>query len=272
MVLAPLSFAAETTYQLKPFPQQPGQVVTIRSSSKSTDGKVIVQRGDSKTEGAMSIQRTRHIEQRLVTSGGAAGIAFKVLEDSSVATDELEAPGKRIRQTAALTGETVEGFQDTFRRWHLYLKGKTANNRAAVELSELEAYANRRWFVNGPVRIGQSWPAEPAFIRHLVLRDLGDAELKATMTLEAVKDIGGLRTAVVACKLETVGARGKSGDEPAATATINATGKVHITLATMLDRELVLNGTLQSTGRNGDNLTTAVLPFTIRMTKTVAKR
>ena len=89
------------------------------------------------------------------------------------------------------------------------------------------------------------------------------------MTLEAVKNIDGVETAILAFKLKTLGARGKSPEQLEASASIEASGKIHLSLDTMLDREMILEGILKTSARNGDSQTSVVLPFTIRTTKMV---
>lgn len=269
LAILPATLPAQTSYLLKPFEQQAGEVMVIRSSSVSSKGKMVIERGGEKTEGALSIQRSRLLERRALATGGGKGLSYKILEDTVVTANDLEGPNSRKKLLAALTGQTVVGFQDSSEQWQFYLEGKTATNRQAVELSELQAYANRRWFVPRPVKIGESWPIDPAFFRHLILRDLGDIELKASMTLESVENIGGERTAILAFKLDTLGARGNSAAQMQASASINASGKLHLTLDTMLDREILLNGTLKTSARSGDNGTSVVLPFTIRTVKTI---
>ena len=264
----PVSLSAEKAYLLKPFDQKTGQVLSIRSSSVSSNGKVILTRGGKTTEGALSMQRSRSLERRVVSSGANKGLSYEIIQDTRVSANDLEGPNGQTTLSAALTGHSVIGFQDNFGQWQLYLEGKTATNRQAVELSELQAYTNRRWFVNSPVKIGESWPIDPAFFRHLILRDLGNARLAASMTLEAIKNIDGVETAILAFKLNTLGARDKSPRQLEASASIEASGKIYLALDTMLDREMILDGILKTSARNGDNQTSVILPFSIRTIKT----
>ena len=205
----------------------------------------------------------------MASKGGNKSLSYKILEDIAVSSNELEGPNSQTRNVAALTGQTVVGLRDNFGQWQFYLEGATAGNRQVDELSELQAYENRRWFVDRPVKIGESWPINPAFFRHLLLRDLGKAQLKASMTLEEVKDIDGVRTAILAFTLNTLGARDKSAGQPEASASISATGKLYFSLDTMLDREMLLDGTLKTSARKGDSSTSVIIPFTIRSTKTI---
>ena len=268
MAALPSLAQGETSYLLKPHHQRAGQVVSIRSTSTSSDGKIIIQQGAETTEGAMSIQRKRVIERRVVTSGGATGLSYKIISDTTLTTNELGSE-KRAQRFSPLSGKTAIGYQVSMGRWHLYLADQTATNRQAVELAELEAYANRRLFSPQAVKIGQSWQVDPAFFRHIVLRDLGDIKLKATMTLKEVKNIDGESTAVLAFNLDTVGVKGDSASQSAATASINATGTMHLSLDTMLDREFSLTGTSKTTAIQGDNTTTAIIPFNMRITKSI---
>lgn len=265
----PASLHAETSYHLKPFEQQADQVLDIRISSRSSEGRMIVNSEGEKSEGALSMQRSRNLERRVVSQGGAKGLSYKILEDIAVSSNELEGPNSQTRHVAALTGQTVVGLRDNFGQWQFYMEGSTADNRQVDELYELQAYENRRWFVDYPVKIGESWPINPAFFRHLLLRDLGKAQLKASMTLEDVKDVDGTRTAILSFKLDTIEVRDKGAAQSEASASISATGKLHFSLDTMLDREMVFSGLLKTSARNGDHQTSVILPFTIRSTKTI---
>ena len=88
------------------------------------------------------------------------------------------------------------------------------------------------------------------------------------MTLEAIKNIDGVETAILAFKLNTLGARDKSPRQLEASASIEASGKIYLALDTMLDREMILDGILKTSARNGDNQTSVILPFSIRTIKT----
>jgi hypothetical protein len=270
LAVLPNMAPAETSYLLKPYDQRPGQVTTIQSTSTSSNGKVIIQQGAKKTEEAMSIQRSRIFERRIVSNGNSTGLSYKILKDISLTANELESK-KQSKSTSPLTGKTAIGFKVSTERWLLYLEDQTATNRQAVELVELEAYANRRLFSPQAVKVGDSWQVDPAFIRHVVLRDLGDTKLTATMTLKSVQNIRGERTAVLSFKLDTVGVKGDSTSQSAATASIKATGTMLLSLDTMLDREFTIDGTLQTTAIQGDHTITAILPFNIRLTKAVAR-
>ncbi len=57
LAILPATLPAQTSYLLKPFEQQAGEVMVIRSSSVSSKGKMVIERGGEKTEGALSMLR-----------------------------------------------------------------------------------------------------------------------------------------------------------------------------------------------------------------------
>ena len=230
-----------------------------------------VTRGDSVQKGSLSITRARLWERRLIGSGPKTQLQYQIISDQTTTLTELAGKQGTDVVTGALVGKTVFGFRDTMRRWRLFLRGQTADNRQAADISELEAYENRRWFMETPVRIGQTWPIDPAFIRHLTERDLGKGKINATMTFQSVERIDNEPTAVLTFKIETLGSMSTLtlGGVGGGTASISVTGTIHLSLDTMLDKKLTMTGTLSTIATEGVQSTLVILPINMTVTKTL---
>ena len=57
LAILPATLLAQTSYLLKPYEQQAGQVLIIRSSSGCSEGKMVIERGGEKIEGALTMLR-----------------------------------------------------------------------------------------------------------------------------------------------------------------------------------------------------------------------
>ena len=114
-------------------------------------------------------------------------------------------------------------------------------------------------------RLGDTWDIDPGFVRHLIARDFGAAATEATLTLREIRTASEQRTAILDCRVKTKGER-KGAD---AGAGIALEGTLEIDLATMLDRRLVLKGSLVTHTASAARKKTVRLPLTIEVTKTL---
>lgn len=251
--------AAAPLLTLRPYAQPSGQTLRIQTTTTSKGGRIIVEGHGEKAEGTTRLHRTRTLERRTAEDGTT--VHYTIIKDSSESSNELNLPTRPGSQTSALTGKTAAGFRDSTGHWHLYLPGKTPTSVQATELAELGSLENRRWFADRPVKIGESWEIDPSFLRRLLLRDPGTASLEATVTLTTVRNIAGTDTAVLTLKIQSVATQRDTPNAPSETATLNATGTLLVSLDTMLDRSLIIEGSLLSTSRANGTLTTLVLPF-----------
>lgn len=256
-LLTPAS--AEPEVALRSYSQPGGQALRIQTTTTSHDGRIIIEGNGEKSEGSMRLHRSRTLQRH--TSADGTSVQYTVVQDTSESSNELDAPTRPGSQTSALTGKTAAGFRDSTGHWHFYLAGKTPTSVEATELAELGSLENRRWFAGHPVKIGESWEIDPSFLRHLLLRDPGSASLEASVTLKEIKKVAGTDTAVLTLKIQSVAAQRDTPEAPTETATLNATGTLMVSLDTMLDHELIIEGSLLSTSRANGTLTTLILPF-----------
>ena len=267
LLAAPLA-SAEFIF-LKPHRPEPGTTVRILTKSSSQEGTITVTEGEKVNQGPMNIVRERVLLRKATQVGGAPKLEYQVVRDSSTTSVGLNGPLQTECKIAALAGQTVLGMRDGYGHWRLFLRDRIASNGQAIELVELESYENRRWFINGPVEVGQSWPIDPTFIRHITHRDTGNATVEASATLERVELIAGERTAVITLSIESSGSKKGSAFESGAGVLISLKGSLHVTLKDMLDTRLALKGTLVTVSKEGNRLTKVRLPLTMAIVKSV---
>lgn len=265
--MSPLLQAQNKFYQFSSFQQPAGETIEIRSVSHSKDGTVEIIRDGVVQKGSISIKRTRLIQRHHSSEQGAAKISYKVLSDQSSTTTNLA--GQKDEQIAngELVGHTVFGLRDKQQLWRLFLDGNIANGKQAIEIAELEAYENRQWFPEQPVKLGQSWPIQPGFIRHLIERDLAKSDTKASMTFSAVKQINGQEMAILSFQADTVGLEKKPITDKNSSAAISVSGTLHIDMKTMLDTFLSVEGVLTTHVNQMGQSTRITLPIKSTMTK-----
>ena len=260
-----------TLYTLKKHIQGPGQAVRITSVSDTRGGTMTVRRGNTKDHGKMGLRRERVFQRRILNDGKNVTLEYQILKDTVTTAMALDGPATTRADEAALTGKVVLGFRDAMGRWRLFLKRATSTNAQAAELAELEAYENRRWFLDRPVRIGETWTIDPAFVRHLSERDIDYAEVTATATLKDVVEIDGEPTAVLGVSVRSLGSKENPIADRASGVMVSLTGTLQVSLATMLDKRLKMEGSFTTIARRGDTSTTVDLPFKTEVLKTIIR-
>ena len=260
---------ASNFHLLKPHETQPGEVIQHQSVSDSQNGTITVDVGSKKKSGRISIKRSRTLERRMLGSGAKAKLQYRTLAELTTTTTEYGKTKDTNSKSGILLGKTVSGFRDNTKLWRLFLESGSAGAELTQQISELEAYENRRWFLSQPVRIGQSWPINPAFIRHLTERDLGESEVKAAMTFKSIETIDDEPSAVLTFKIETLGKNIDANQELKSAARISLNGVIYLSLKTMLDKKSRMLGTL-TTMANEDGRTTVVsLPVDMTVEKSI---
>jgi hypothetical protein len=271
LCLTPSLSLAQAVYPLRVHDQKSGEVVRIHTKTDAPNGTMTSTRGAEETKAKMTLKRERILERRYTIEGATAKLEYRVVSDTTATGVEVGGVMESSNAASPLTGKSVFGFRDTYGRWRLFLEGATAGNAQAMELSQLEAYENRRVFIDQPVRVGQTWDIDPNFLRHLTERDVGHAEVKASARLDSIKEIDGEETAVITLNVQTVGTTDEPGGLAARGAAITASGELHVSLATMLDKKLVLYGSLTTGARNGLERTRVHLPFRTEVIKTITR-
>jgi hypothetical protein len=263
------AFAQTQSYLLKRQEFLPGQTVVTRTSSDASNGQITIISGSSIQKGTSSIKRQRVIVRRIIGSGPTAKLEYTILIDQTHRAMSLGETKSEKTIRGSLTGQILYGLRDDMSRWRLFLKGKTATNQQAIDLVELEAYENRQWFQANPVKVGDTWFIEPAFIRNFIERDMGKALVEATMTFKAVEIIDGEQTAVLTFKIKSQARKEEDNSFRTSSAIANLNGTLYVSLNTMLDKKLIMSGSLTTTVRQNGVSSIIKSPVTYTVTKSL---
>ena len=253
----------------KPFQPAPGQTLVIKTSSESLNGEIIVTRGAEVRRGTLDHRSHETLARTVSPTAAQEKLEYRTLASQRRVTTRFGETEATDTTTGALLGITVEGLRDQGKQWRLFTANNSNPPKVAEAVSELEAYENRRLFLEQPVRIGQSWPIDPGFVRHLIERDLGKSPLKANMTFKAVETIGGEPTALFDFSIESVGAKQEQDDKKRSAASVSLTGTLQVDLKTMLDRKTTLTGSLTSMVVTDDQSTSVTLPIHMTITRSL---
>jgi len=219
-------------------------------------------------KGTSTVKRQRTYERRILGSGPTSKLQYTVLIDQTYRKIKIGTKLNESTDRGALVGQIVYGFRDELHHWRLFLKGRTATKRQAVELIEIESYENRRLFQASPVKVGDTWSFEPGFVRNFIERDLGPAYIDAKMTLKSVETIDGEPTAVLSFTIQT-NARKAIDNSRISSAIIDLHGTLYVSLTTMLDKKMTMAGTVTTTTRQNGITSTIASPVTYIVTKTI---
>lgn len=263
--------AAETAglHLLQPFQGKPGQTLVIKTSSESNNGEIIVTEGAAIRKGALSIKSNETLERTISGTGAEQKLQYRTLVDQRSITSRFGSTENSETTTGALIGKTVEGMRDQSKQWRLFAANNSMTTKTANAVSELEAYENRRLFIDQPVAIGQSWPIDPGFIRHLIERDLGKTPIKAVMTFKAIETIDDEPTAMLSFTIESAGTKQVEGTEKQSAARISVTGNLQVVLSNMLDKKTTITGSLTTMTISEDKSTSVTIPINMTVTKSL---
>jgi hypothetical protein len=261
LVFASHASPGAETYEFAPYEQSPGGKVRIETSTSTRDGKVIFMKDGVRREGKIELRRTRTMERQVKVAGETRTVSYRILSDSLVTTRLLDGQPTREITRSPLIGKTISGTAADDGPTRLTTRQQAANDEVRRQIAEVEAFENRNWLPSRPVKVGDSWPIDAAFVRHLLLRDLRDASIESSMTFKEVREIDGVETAIFTAAIQSVAVSGGDDTPAGASASINLTGLLHVSLDTMLDTRLVLEGTLTSTNRDETGSTTLLLPL-----------
>lgn len=267
--LSLLAQVAKPEYLLESYESKPGQTVVTRANSKSTNGTITLMKGTALQKGTVSVKRQRIYERRMIGDGPTAKLTYAVLFDELQKSTKLGSKMDAQTVGGSLVGKTIDGLRDDMSSWRLFFRGKTANDQQVADLLELEAYENRRWFQSLPVRVGETWFFEASFIRNFIERDMGKALVEAKMTFKSVEVIDGEETAVLGFTIKSQASKGESQGFQSSSVMADLSGILHVSLATMLDKRLMMTGTLTTTVRQSGMSSVIKSPITYLVTKKV---
>lgn len=237
-----------------------GQTMRTIMETVTEKGTIQILNSEQAGSGEMFIQRVRIFE----ISKTKKGLLYKIQKNDSVASLLWKKEDIPSETKSTLVGRPITALKQND-QWILQLAEGNASPEQAEEIKAFEAYANRDWLPQKPVKIGESWTFEPNFISHVIHKDLKNADTVGTLTLLAVED----GNALISVKIK---GGGSDVDEKGSIskAEVDLTGSVLYSLETGLEIALDLKGYVTSGVQHSNGEIKAVrLPMVIKDRKKI---
>lgn len=269
MALCP---AANAGTRFGPVRLKPGESVRMVAHTETKGGTIETSREGKSRTGTMRVTRDREIVWTLrdPDPGGQLRVMARIPRFQSVSVINFGSGDDTRSEESPLAGKLIAASRDKQGEWKFELDGTPLGQRGRAELEELAAYQNRKWFPDHEVNVGDSWEFDPAWIKLVVERDLSKAQTIATMKLSQIRRSWTKETAVIDVSVRSTGKEWRA-DGRETGASIALAGKMVVNLATMLDEQLELDGTVQSSTRKGIESTKVSLPLRLEVRKSVVK-
>lgn len=225
------------------------------------NGTVKIVGGKQNGNGEMFIQRVRIFEKTRTKDG----YKFDIQQNDSSASFRWGDQEHPSETHSALIGRPVIAKRGED-GWQLSLAEGNASPEQESEIEAFEAYANRDWLPGHPVKIGDSWPCKPGFIRHFINSDTTHTDASGTLTLLAIKD----GNAAVSVHIEGSGTQVDEKKGTISKAGIDLRGTVVFSIKSGLDSGLDLKGKVTSGVQysNGE-IKAVLLPVVIKVRKKI---
>lgn len=267
-----LAAPAPAQVQFGPPRLKPGESIRMVAHTESKDGTVERSTGGKSTIGTMRAVRDREIVWTLrdPDPAGQLRVMARIQRYRTVSLIKLGEEEDMRSEDSRLTGKLIAATRDKEGEWKFELDGTPLGQRDRAELEELGAYQKRKWFPDRAVKVGDSWEFDPAWIKLVIERDLSKAQTIGTMKLTQVRRSWGKETALIDVSVRSTGNEWRA-DGRETTGSLALNGRMTVNLGTMLDEQLLLDGTLESTARKGIESTKLKLPLRMEVKKSVVK-
>lgn len=251
-----------------PVRSQPGQSIRMLSHSETPGGTIIKTTLGGVTRGSLAITGERDLVWTFRPEGADGSRRGMVMVNALSSTTTSVIAGKEdvTREVSPLTGEMFSMGQVAKGAWKFELDGSIRTAVVTEEIDEMTVYLKRQWLPEKPVKLGDSWEFDPAWVNLVVRRDLRHAKTIGTMKLRQVRRTETLQMAVIDVNIRGTGSDFRP-DGTEAKATVELSGELTINLDTMLDEELVLKGKIELSTATATTGTAIVLPVTLRVVK-----
>ncbi len=236
-----------------------GQTVRTIMETVTEEGTIKIVGGKENGSGKMFVQRVRIFEKTRTEDG----FRYNIQKNDSIASFEWKGQETPSETHTALTGRPVLSTRADD-GWKMALAEGNASPEQIAEIKVFEAYANRQWLPGHPVKIGDSWPCQPGFIKHFIQSDLVKTNTGGTLTLLSIED----DNAVVSVNIHGSGEHSEKGT--LSKASIHLTGTAVFSIQTGLDLGLDLKGSVTSGVQHANGEIKAVLlPITLKVRKKI---
>lgn len=149
--------------------------------------------------------------------------------------------------------------------WIITPEEGTPNEEQAVEIENLVALQNRKLLPDGPVFQGDSWNIDPSFLGALLDRNLSAIQPEGELTLLAIEHSPEGDRAVLEVAIEGKGSTATAGGSM----TLHLEGTLLVDVATALERELRLSGSLESVTESDRGRLTTKLPLKLEIKRRI---
>lgn len=267
---AAVSFGADIVFG--PVRAQPGQSVRMISRSETPGGTIELVRDGESSRGTIQISRERDLSWtfRDPAADGTRRGMVSVARISTRTSMSFGGKEETSEDTSPLVGKMFAMSKAPAGDWKFELDGSVPLQQTKKEIDEFTVYLKRQWYPERPVRVGDSWEFDPAWIRMIIEKDLNRAQTIGTMKLRQIRHSAGRQIAVIDVSVRSTGGDFRA-DGSEASAQIELSGQVVVNLTSMLDESLELKGVIvSSSGKPGDSRK-VTLPVNLAVTKTFVR-
>ncbi len=263
-----IALAASTSAGITfgPVRAQPGESVRLVTHSE-TPGGTVQRTTDGKTQnGTLAITRDRELIwtfRQPMPDGTRRGMV-KVPKITTRTVTKINGKEEVTADNSPLNGKMFSMSKSPAGDWKFELDGSVPLTRIQHEIDELTVYLKRDWYPAGrELNVGDSWEFDPAWVKTIIGKDFKNAQTIGTMRVRQVRHAEKRQLAILDVTIASSGAEFRS-DGSTTEASVNLKGQVTVNLETMLDEELLLDGTVTtSTSGNGE---TSKLKLPLRLT------
>lgn len=183
-----------------------GSVVRSEMSFQFPEGNILITVGDQTVQGRMEMRGQQVLENEVLRAAGPQMGKVKV----RYAEDTLDIArifcGKKSSELekGPLHGRTVVGDQSAG-AWRFHLAEGKPSRDQTIALEELAGGFGADIYPARPVRVGESWPVDPASVKRWLGHDLLRSTGKAQMTLREITTHAGERCARLELEIDVAG-------------------------------------------------------------------
>lgn len=249
-----------------------GESIRLVTNSETPGGTIQRTISGKNSSGTIAIDRERELVWtfRDPAPDGTRRGMVRVKEVVTNTVVKINGQQEKTNDLSPLTGKMFSMSKSPKGDWKFELDGSVPLTRVQKEIDELTVYLKRDWYPTREVNVGDSWEFDPAWVKHIIEKDLHKAQTIGTMRLRQVRSSIMGKTALIDVTVRSTGADFKSdGSESSASVELN--GQITVNLNTMLDERLELRGTVISSSRKGGESTTVKLPVQLTATKSFVK-
>jgi hypothetical protein len=271
-VMAIMSPVSAAGIVFGPIKAQPGQSIRLVTHSETPGGTIQRNYAGRSSNGTINITRDRELVWtfREPAADGTRRGMVRVPNITTSSVIKINGKEEKTNDQSPLNGKMFAMSKPPTGDWKFELDGSVPLTRIRSEIEELTVYLKRDWYPTRELKVGDSWEFDPAWVKMVIQKDLHKAQTIGTMTLRQVRRSATKEIALIDISIRSTGSDFRP-DGSESSAAVELKGQVVVNLATMLDEELELSGSVtSSTGKTGE-LTTVKLPIRLKAAKSFVR-